>query len=248
MVKISENDVLVRRIEAKLNKGIARYGLIDDGDNILIGLSGGKDSMALLELLARRARIFKPRFSVEAVHVVMSNIGYRSDVAYLRDFCEGLGVPFHVVETSFDKSDDSRKPYCFLCSWYRRKSMFALARRLGCNKIALGHHADDIIETLLLNMTFPGRLDTMRPLQRMDRFAMTIVRPLCLVAEADLASFARMRGFREQLSRCPYETDTRRADMRRVFRELQSVNPEARYSLWRCAESTFARSSHDSGE
>ena len=107
---------------------MVEYGLIEDGDKILIGLSGGKDSLALVELLARRARIYKPRFSIVAVHVVMKNIPYQSDVDYLREYVESWGVPFVLFETEFDATTDTRKPPCFLCSWNRRKALFTVAR------------------------------------------------------------------------------------------------------------------------
>lgn len=235
----TDEGLLERRIKTMFGKGVTKYGLIDDGDKILVGLSGGKDSMALLELLARRSRIFKPRFSVEAVHVAVTNIGYRSDTDYLRQYCERLGVDFHVVETSFDMAEGSRKPHCFLCSWHRRKALFAYAKQNGCNKIALGHHMDDILETLLMNMTFLGRCDTMRPKLRMNKFEMTIVRPLCLVSERDLQQLARVRGFRKQDKACPHERATRRTDMKRMLAELEQLNPEARYSLWHCIEQQF---------
>ena len=103
MGKLTEEDKLMRRIEKRFNKGVMQYGLIEDGDKILVGLSGGKDSLALLELLARRSRIYKPRFSVVAAHVVMTNIAYESDTEYLRRaYAEGLAVPFVRYETSFD--------------------------------------------------------------------------------------------------------------------------------------------------
>lgn len=94
MTKLTGEDRLIRRIESRFNKGIMQYGLIEDGDKVLMGLSGGKDSLALLELLARRSRIFRPKFSVVAVHVVMTNIPYKSDLEYLRRYAESLGVPF----------------------------------------------------------------------------------------------------------------------------------------------------------
>ena len=97
------------------------YGLIDDGDKVLIGLSGGKDSMALVEFLAERSRVFKPRFSVVAAHVSMENVPYQADIEYLKQYCESYGVPFYHVTTSFDPSTDKRKSPCFLCSWNRRK-------------------------------------------------------------------------------------------------------------------------------
>lgn len=225
-------DKLMRRIEQRFAKGIIKYGLIEDGDKILVGLSGGKDSLALLELLARRSRIFKPRFSVVAAHVSMTNIAYESDMGYLRTYAESFNVPFVHYETSFDPSTDTRKSPCFLCSWNRRKALFTLAKELGCNKIALGHHMDDILETLLMNMTFQGAFSTMPPRLVMRKFDMTVIRPMCLVHESDLKEMALLRGFRKQVKNCPYEKDSHRSDMKEVLRRLEEMNPEARYSLW----------------
>lgn len=229
---MEKEDKLIRTISRRFNKGVVEYGLIDEGDKILVGLSGGKDSLALLELLAKRSRIYKPRFSVVAAHVVMTNIAYESDTDYLCAFSETLGVPFVRYETSFDPSTDTRKSPCFLCSWNRRKALFTVAKEHGCNKIALGHHQDDILETLLMNMTFQGAISTMPPRLVMRKFDMTIIRPLCLVHEAELTELARVRGYRKQVKNCPYEHDSHRADMKVVLKTLEQMNPEARYSLW----------------
>lgn len=232
MGKLTEEAKLMRRIEQRFMKGIVQYGLIEEGDKILVGLSGGKDSLALLELLARRSRIYKPRFSVVAVHVVMTNIAYESDMDYLRMYAEGLGVPFVRYETSFDPSTDNRKSPCFLCSWNRRKALFTVAKEQGCNKIALGHHMDDILETLLMNMTFQGAFSTMPPQLVMRKFDMTIIRPMCLVHESDLVEMAALRGYRKQIKNCPYEKDSHRSEMKDVLKRLEAMNPEARFSLW----------------
>lgn len=232
MGKLTEEAKLMRRIEQRFMKGIVQYGLIEEGDKILVGLSGGKDSLALLELLARRSRIYKPRFSVVAVHVVMTNIAYESDMDYLRTYAEGLGVPFVRYETSFDPSTDNRKSPCFLCSWNRRKALFTVAKEQGCNKIALGHHMDDILETLLMNMTFQGAFSTMPPRLVMRKFDMKIIRPMCLVHESDLVEMAALRGYRKQIKNCPYEKDSHRSEMKDVLKRLEAMNPEARFSLW----------------
>lgn len=232
MGKLTEEAKLMRRIEQRFMKGIVQYGLIEEGDKILVGLSGGKDSLALLELLTRRSRIYKPRFSVVAVHVVMTNIAYESDMDYLRTYAEGLGVPFVRYETSFDPSTDNRKSPCFLCSWNRRKALFTVAKEQGCNKIALGHHMDDILETLLMNMTFQGAFSTMPPRLVMRKFDMTIIRPMCLVHESDLVEMAALRGYRKQIKNCPYEKDSHRSEMKDVLKRLEAMNPEARFSLW----------------
>lgn len=232
MSKYSEEDLLIRRITRHANKGMVTYKLIEDGDKILVGLSGGKDSLALLELLALRSRILKPRFSVVAAHVSMRNIPYKSDLDYLEAYAHSFDVPFLHRETSFDPTTDKRKSPCFLCSWNRRKTLFDLAKEQGCNKIALGHHQDDILETLLMNITFQGAFGTMPPKLVMNKFDMTIIRPLCLVHEADLVQMAEVRGYRKQDKNCPYEHSSNRTDIKHVFKTLESLNPEARYSLW----------------
>ena len=127
-----------KNIWCKFTKAINEYELVKPGDRIAVCISGGKDSLALVELLARRSRILKPRFSVVAAHVVMRNISYQSDTDYLRSYAESQGVPFVLYETEFDASTDTRKSPCFLCSWTRRKALFDIAKRHGCNKIALG--------------------------------------------------------------------------------------------------------------
>lgn len=232
MALLTTEDKLLRRINQRFAKGVVQYGLIEDDDKILVGLSGGKDSMALLELLALRSRIHKPRFSLMAVHVGMTNIAYRADLDYLKAYSEGLGVSFVHYETSFDPSTDKRKSPCFLCSWNRRKALFTVAKEHGCNKIALGHHMDDILQTLLMNITFQGAFSSMPPKLVMHKFDMTLIRPLCLVHEADLEELAALRGYRKQVKNCPYETASNRARMKDVLRWLEELNPEARYSLW----------------
>ena len=241
-----ENDRESRRLEKRLNerfiKAMATYHLIEDDDRILVGLSGGKDSLLLLELLAKRAKIDHPRFSVEALHVRMENIHYETDTSYLQSFCDALNVRLHVKTTSFEigpeaikNSRDARrqKQPCFLCSWNRRKQLFNLAQELGCNKIALGHHQDDLIHTALMNLTFQGRFDTMPALLRMQKMPLSIIRPLCMIEEQDIKAYAELQGYQKQQKLCPYETDSHRSDIKRLYDAIEQINPEARYSIWR---------------
>lgn len=232
MAQFTEEEKTIRRIMRRFHKGVVQYGLIKEGDKILIGLSGGKDSLALIELLGKRSQIYKPRFSVVAVHVVMKNIPYQSDLDYLREHANHFSVPLVVCETSFDPTTDTRKSPCFLCSWNRRKTLFAIAKEQGCNKIALGHHMDDILETLLMNLTYQGSFSTMPPKLVMRKFDMTIIRPMCLVHEADLIELAQLRGYRKQVKNCPYESQSSRSEMKGILRQLEVLNPEARYSIW----------------
>ena len=231
----TELQQLQHRINERFVKAFATYKLLEDDDRVLVGLSGGKDSLCLLELLALRARISHPRFTVEAVHVRMENITYETSTEYLEQFCRSLQVPLHIITTSFttDSSVLKTKPACFLCSWQRRKQLFNLAQQLGCNKIALGHHQDDLIHTTLMNLTFQGRFDPMPARLQMRKMPLTIIRPLCLVSEDDIVRYAELRGYEKQLKRCPYEHDTNRTTARHLFEEMQRINPEARYSLWK---------------
>ncbi|NCC98958.1 MAG: tRNA 2-thiocytidine biosynthesis protein TtcA [Bacteroidia bacterium] len=228
----TDTQKLLFHLNAKFGKAMKTYGLVNDGDKILIGISGGKDSLAMVELFAKRMQIFKPKFSVEAVHVSVSNIPYQADIEYLKQYCESFNVPFHHVTTEFDASTDTRKSPCFLCSWNRRKMLFEIAQKYNCNKIALGHHQDDILQTLLMNITFQGAFSTMPPLLKMNKMDINIIRPLCLIKESDLQKMADIRGFKKQIKNCPYEQDSHRSDIKRILQELETMNPDARHSLW----------------
>lgn len=241
---VTDNEkALFKWINERFVKAFATYHLLEDDDYVLVGLSGGKDSLCLLELLAKRARINHPRFRVAAVHVRMENIAYQTSTDYLERFCQELDVPLHIVTTRFDDQpqDDgqkshSPKPACFLCSWNRRKQMFNLAQQLGCNKIALGHHQDDIICTALMNLVYQGRFGTMPALLKMRKMALSIIRPLCLVDENHILSYAKHRGYEPQVKLCPYEKATNRQTMTALFQQLQQMNPEVRYSIWNALE------------
>lgn len=232
MAQRTEEQLLMHRLRHKFHKTAAEYDLIEEGDRILIAVSGGKDSLALLELMAARVRVLKPRFTIVAAHVVMTNIPYQSDVQYLTEFAQSLGVEMHIVEASFDATGDTRKSPCFLCSWNRRKTLFETAKALGCNKIALGHHQDDVLVTLLMNMTFQGAFSTMPPALKMNKFDMTIIRPLCRIEEKDITRLAELHEYRKQKKYCPHEHTSNRSRMSEVLHTLDQLNPEARYNLW----------------
>ena len=238
---------LEERLWKTFNKALGQFQLIDEDDKILVGLSGGKDSLCLLEFLARRSKVHVPHFTVEALHVRMENVHYETDTSYLQSFCDHLGVPLHIITTRFETvseisnlkpqiSNLKSKPACFLCSWQRRKQLFNLAQELGCTKIALGHHQDDIIHTALMNLTFQGHFATMPAKLRMKKMPLTIIRPLCLCQEADIARYAEAQGYQKQKKLCPYEDTTNRTTAHQLFQHMQQMNPEARYCIWRALE------------
>ena len=229
---------LEHRLKERFIKAMAAYHLIEDDDKILVGLSGGKDSLLLTELLAKRSLIQHPRFTVEAIHVRMENIHYETDTSYLQSFCDELGVKLHIKTTRFEVDGTSRKQKqpCFLCSWNRRKQLFNLAQELECNKIALGHHQDDIIHTALMNLTFQSHFTTMPVRLKMRKMPLTIIRPLCLIHESDIQDYTTLQGYQQQKKICPYETSSNRTNIKTIYDQLEQLNPEVRYNIWGALE------------
>lgn len=229
------------RLTKRFHKACADYGLIADGDHILIGLSGGKDSLLLTELLGRRSKIYKPRFRVTALHVRVKERDYRTDLSYLESFCQEAGVPLIVRDTMIGtqntehraQTDHERETNpCFLCSWYRRKMLFNVAQELGCNKIAFGHHRDDVIETMLMNLIYQGTFATMPPMLQLDKMPLQIIRPLCLIDEADIVQYAAMRGYEKQQKLCPFEHVSAREKVKGLLAQIKELNPEATDSMF----------------
>lgn len=227
------------KIVRLFHKACADYRLIEDGDHILIGLSGGKDSLALTELLGARSKIYKPRFQVTALHVRVKERDYHSDLSYLESFCSQAGVPFIVRDVeigelrdlAISKSRQLDNP-CFLCSWYRRKTLFNVAQEIGCNKIALGHHRDDLIETMLMNLIYQGTFATMPPMLQLDKMPLRIIRPLCLIDEELLIAHAAEQGYEKQTVLCPFEHVSSREKAKELLAQIKAMNPEAMDSMY----------------
>ena len=233
-----EEERLLAKLTKRFHKACADYGLIADGDHILIGLSGGKDSLLLTELLGRRSKIYKPRFTVTALHVRVKERDYQTDLSYLETFCEEAGVKLIVRDTMINDemsataslNDGMMKKEtnpCFLCSWYRRKALFNVAQEIGCNKIAFGHHRDDVIETLLMNLIYQGAFATMPPVLQLEKMPLQIIRPLCLNDEADIRRYAEMRQYRKQPKLCPFEHVSAREKVKGLMEQIKALNPEA---------------------
>ena len=220
------------RLTKKFHQACADYGLIADGDHILIGLSGGKDSLLLTELLGKRAQIYKPRFKVTALHVRVKDRDYQTDLSYLESFCQAAQVPLVVRDTEITGGDATDTNPCFLCAWYRRKTLFNVAQELGCNKIAFGHHRDDVVETLLMNLLFQGAFATMPPILQLEKMPLQLIRPLCLIDEDDIVRYAEMSGYRKQTKNCPFEHVSSREKVKGLLAQMEALNPEAKDCIY----------------
>lgn len=223
-----------KEIRGLMGKAIHRYGLIQDGDRILVGVSGGKDSLTLLHLLQERRKRVPIDYELIPVHI---DLGFDSERAkILKDFFEAQGLSYHIEFTDIGKranSPENRENPCFLCSWERRKCIFHLAHRLKCNKIALGHHKDDIIETLLLNIFYSGEISSMVPIQTLFKGKITLIRPLALIEEKKIERFAREMGLPFGPSGCPSSGKTKRKEVKELIETLERKNRKVKGNIFR---------------
>jgi tRNA 2-thiocytidine biosynthesis protein TtcA len=235
----NETNGLSYFITKKVGKAIWDYRMIKDGDRILVAVSGGKDSLSMLRILKERTRFVPIKYELIACHVDMGFEWVKKDL--LVDHFEQEGVRHVVAEPNPGWRKEGEPFGCFWCSWNRRKALYAMAKKLGCSKIALGHHMDDIAETLLLNLLFNGEICTMRPYQEMFKGEIAFIRPLAYVEERELVRLADRLELPVIKSRCPYsETSKRRLvkemikeagqhnrnTKKNIFRSLQRVRPE----------------------
>ncbi len=217
-----------------MGKAIHRYGLIQDGDRILVGVSGGKDSLSLLQLLQERRKRVSTQYELMPVHIDMGFGSERSEI--LKSFFEARGLSYHIEFTEIGKranGPENRENPCFLCSWERRKCIFRLAHRLKCNKIALGHHKDDIIETLLLNIFYSAEISTMLPVQTLFKGKVTLIRPLALIEEKKIQRFAREMDLPFGPSGCPSSGKTKRKEVKELIAALENSNRKVKGNIFR---------------
>ena len=206
-------------ISKRIGKAIADYNLIEDRDRILVAVSGGKDSMTLLKLLCERKKWAPIKFELIAMHVETDFACDRGLKNKLKNIFDNIGVKYHFQKIKILKED--KKASCFWCSWNRRKALFLAADRLRCNKIALGHHKDDIIETLLLNIFYHGEFAAMNPRQELFGGKIIIIRPLCYVEEENTRRFAKESRFPSQACRCPNSDASKRRKMKNIIKDLE---------------------------
>jgi tRNA 2-thiocytidine biosynthesis protein TtcA len=228
-------DSLYRRIKKLTGRAIADFNLIEEGDRIAIGVSGGKDSYTLLHILDTLRRRSPVKYELVAVNVDAGFPGYRKEK--IEEHLREHDFAYRMETTEcYSIIEEKRRPgssYCSFCARLRRGVLYTLADELGCNKIALGHHLDDFIETLLLNQFYVGTLAAMSPKLLADNGRHTVIRPLVYVDEGDIITFTRQNGFPVVCCACPVcgKSDQKRKEMKRLIRTLAKDNPHLKHSM-----------------
>ncbi len=207
------------------------YDMIAAGDKILVAVSGGKDSLTMLQVLNDRKAFVPIKYDLLAVHVDM---GYPCQhPKILAEYFKKMGVDYHIEKIDILKGKSRKDISCFWCSWNRRKALFQTADRLGCTKVALGHHMDDICETILLNLFFQGEFSAMNPKQELFKGKITIIRPLAYVEEELIRKFAKTLDFPHHKCACPNAITSQRTKVEQIIKDLEKISPDIKKNIFR---------------
>ncbi|MBQ9079933.1 MAG: tRNA 2-thiocytidine(32) synthetase TtcA [Clostridia bacterium] len=223
----------IKRVLSFTRRAIDDYKMIQAGDKIAVGVSGGKDSLTLLCALAELRRFYPEPFELVAINIGMGLPDM--DFSGVIKLCEQLDVPYHSIPTEiykiiFEVRKESNP--CSLCAKMRRGALHAAAKELGCNKVALGHHFDDVVETFMLNLFFEGRLGCFQPVTYLSRRDLYLIRPMIYMPEKDVRYFANKAELPTVKSTCPADGETEREEMKKLLATLERQNRGLRYRIF----------------
>lgn len=223
----------LKRVLSFTRRAVDDYNMIEDGDRIAVGISGGKDSLTMLYALSELRRFYQKKFDLCGITVDM---GFKdSDFSRIREFCGELDVEYNIIPTQiaeviFDIRKESNP--CSLCAKMRRGAIHSSAIALGCNKVALGHHFDDVVDTFMLNLFFEGRIGCFRPVTYLSRTGITLIRPMIYMPEKDIRYFSSKAALPIFKSPCPADGNTKRENMKQLLATLERENKGLRYRIF----------------
>lgn len=207
-------------------KAIDDYHMIEEGDHIAIGISGGKDSLTLLYALHNLQRFYPKHFSLCAITV---DLGFENlKLNEIKMLCQEMNVPYHIIKTDIGKiifEDRKETNPCSLCAKMRKGALNAAIKEMGCNKVAYAHHEDDVVETMMMSLIYEGRFHTFRPVTYLDRMEITVIRPLIYMKEADVIGFVHKYDIPVVKSPCPADGHTKREYVKTLLREINLDAP-----------------------
>lgn len=226
-------------ISKRVGRAIMDYQMLADGDKVAVAVSGGKDSLTLLRILQARQKFVPIKYDLLALHV---DLGYpRSWSKQLERYFKKQQVKYHIFKSDELKKTKKKDINCFWCSWNRRKNLFQVADKLGYNKIALGHHKDDIVETILMNLFFQGEISAMKPKQELFNGKIIVIRPLAYVEESMIKKFAQKERLPHDTCICPNSVISQRAKIGKIISALEKTCPEVKTNIFK----SLQRIKHD---
>ncbi len=229
----------MQKLIGKVRAAVDKYGLIDEGDKIAVGVSGGKDSLFLLCALAELSKYYPKHFTVTAITADPCFGGRETDFSQTEALCQRLGVPYTIKRTNLGQvifEDRKEKNPCALCAKMRRGILHNLCLELGCGKLALGHHEDDALQTFLMNLLYGGRLGCFSPKTYLSRKGITAIRPLLFCKEREIRAAANRMALPVVKSGCPADGVTARKDMGDLLNRLEQEFPDLRAKLFGAIE------------
>jgi tRNA(Ile)-lysidine synthase TilS/MesJ len=223
----------IKRVLSFVRRAVDDYEMINEGDKIAVGVSAGKDSLTLLCAMADLRRFYPKKFELCAITVDMGFEGM--DLSPIAKFCEELDVEYHVVPTQIYKiifEVRKEKNPCSLCAKMRRGALYGYAKQIGCNKVAFGHHFDDVVETFMLNLFYEGRLGCFQPVTYLSNTDITLIRPMIYMPEKDVRYFASKTELPIVKSTCPADGNTEREEMKKLLASIEKTNKGLRYRIF----------------
>ena len=228
-----------KKLCQKVGKTIHHHQLLEQGDHLLLGLSGGKDSYLLLETLAERKKAIPFDFRISAVHVKVSNVLYTMESGFMEQLCSDLAIPLYIKEITPDFDQDKKKAPCFVCSWHRRKEIFNLGKELNCNKLAFGHHRDDALETFMMNLMYHGSISSLPYSLEMFDGRVKLIRPLLDIWEKEILEYTNLRGYPKAEKLCPYDDKTKRRQTRELIEQMEQSYVNSKTNMFKALDNIY---------
>lgn len=228
MIHLSENEekMKLQQVLSYVRKAVDDYHMIEEGDKIAVGISGGKDSLTLLYALRDLKRFYPKHFEIHAVTV---DLGFDNlNLTKIEELCKELEVEYTIVKTSIAQivfEDRKESNPCSLCAKMRKGALNTAIKEAGCNKVAYAHHKDDVIETMLMSLIYEGRFHTFSPVTYLDRMNLTVIRPLMYMNEVDVIGFVNKYNVPVVKSPCPADGHTKREYIKNLLRQINIENP-----------------------
>ena len=223
----------LQKLYSYIRQAINDFEMIEDGDKIAIGVSGGKDSLALLYGLAGIRKIVPEKIEIVAITVDLGYEGF--DTSSIQELCKSLEIEFHLVKTQIAQilqAKVQKGTYCSLCAKMRKGALTNYAKSLGCNKIAYAHHKDDFIETMMLSLLYEGQFFSFPPKMYFKESDITLIRPMIYIPESDVIGFKNKYQLTAVKNPCPHDGITRRQYVKNLIRQIQKDNPEAKQRMF----------------